>query len=276
MKQKIVPVVSVVVGIIAFLMTSQYLRSRLADIEEERREMYKGAAKIRVMAARQNIPAGTAIKADDLGTIQVFESAVRGHAVSPEQAELLFGRKAKFTIKALEPIFWSDIEGGADTGLGLAPLIKPTMRAISLSIGGASAVSGLVQPNDRVDVLGTFSMPSKTAPGEMEAVTLTVLQDVTVLATGQMLAKQQLYTAGRSRSSGYSTITLEVTPREAELLVFAEQVKGRLTLSLRNPSDTSYESDLPEIDFEHLENKLPELNMYRQNEIRHKRIISGK
>jgi hypothetical protein len=35
----------------------------------------------------------------------------------------------------------------------------------------------------------------------------------------------------------------------------------------------SFEKDLPEIDFKHLESKLPELNLYRQRNIRHKRDL---
>jgi Flp pilus assembly protein CpaB len=157
--------------------------------------------------------------------------------------------------------------------MGLAHLVQSGMRAISLSVGGSSAVSGMVQPNDRVDVLGTFTMASKTVPGEMETVTLTVLQDVTVLATGQRMANQAVARRGIAQASGYSTVTLEVTPREAELLVFAEEVKGRLVLSLRNPADVSFESDLPEIDFEHIEKRLRELNLYRQRNIRHKKNL---
>jgi Flp pilus assembly protein CpaB len=121
--------------------------------------------------------------------------------------------------------------------------------------------------------MGSFSFPSRKNPQQMEWVTLTVLQDVTVLATGQTLGKQVGEGNERSRpSAGYSTITVEVTPREAELLVFVENIRGHLTLSLRNPSDVSFERDLPEINFDMLEKELPELNTFRQQKIRHKGV----
>ena len=66
-------------------------------------------------------------------------------------------------------------------------------------------------------------------------------------------------------------VTFEVTSREAELLVFTETMKGRLTLVLRNPEDMSYEKTIPSVDFQRLEKSLPELNEYRQRTIRHKR-----
>ena len=151
-------------------------------------------------------------------------------------------------------------------------MIKNQLRAISLNISGASGVSGMVRPSDRVDILGTFAFPSKTLPGEMETVTLTVLQDVEILATGQKTSQDMAAARGRSSSSGYSTVTVQVTPREAELLVFAQQLRGSLALSLRNPADNTFETALPSINFDQLEKSLPELNRFRQQEIHHRKV----
>jgi pilus assembly protein CpaB len=267
MKQKIVPVISIIIGLLAGLLTFKYLSDEKEKLEKRRREIEDTAEKVWVTAAKRDIPGGTAIGIDDIIPIEIMRFAVPERVVTKKDYKRLLGRKTLFRITAKTPILWTDIDGGDDHS-GLASIIQRDMRAISLSVGGASAVSSMIQPNDRVDVLGTFSFPSKKIPGEMEMVTLTVLQDVTVLATGQTMAKEMSLRS--SKRTGYSTVTLETTPREAELLVFAQQIKGRLTLSLRNPSDMSYEEDLPIIDFDHLENKLPELNLYRQRHIRHK------
>jgi len=93
-------------------------------------------------------------------------------------------------------------------------------------------------------------------------VTCTILQNVLVLATGSRTAKAR----GQALSGGYSTVTLEVTPREAEMLAFAEQIKGRLVLSLRNRNDTSYEKELPKVDFAKIQGEIEELNLKRQNQ----------
>ena len=275
MNQKIIPIASVVVGLLAFFLTFQHLRGKYKELDELKLKIEQGARKIDVVVARQDIPRGMTIRRTDLAKKSVFEVSVRGHVVHTEDVDKILERKTIFAVKREEPIFWSDIEGGAGGAIGLADMIDGDkhMRAISLSVGGAAAVSGMVQPNDRVDVLGTFIFPAADVPGEMETVTLTVLQDVTILATGQRLAKHALAGGGPSRASGYSTVTLEVTPREAELLVFAEHTKGRLTLSLRHPGDVSYESDLPDINFEHLQKRLKDYNLYRQKDIRHKRNL---
>jgi pilus assembly protein CpaB len=165
---------------------------------------------------------------------------------------------------------WSYVDMPDHGRAGLATMVKPGLRAISIAVSGPSAVSGLVQPNDRVDILGTFTFPSRKKNGDTEAVTLTVLQDVTVLATGPKLGKTGIGSASYGPAGGYSTVSLEVTPREAEMLVFAQHVKGQLLLTLRNEEDVSFEKDLPEVDFDHIEKELPELNLNRQREIRHK------
>lgn len=263
MKQKLVLILSVAAGLIAFFLTSQYL-------ESEKAKLYKGAEKIDVLAAARDLNAGTVIDpSKDLGRLKVFKSAVGDNVCRLDDDMTVQGKKLIFPVKEGEPLMWSFIENADRTRGGLASMIKPGLRAVSISVSGPSSVSGLVQPNDRVDIVGTFTFPSRKAAGDTEAVTLTVLQDVSVLATGSRLGKS-LAGANYSPAGGYSTITLEVTAREAELLVFAQHVKGQLLLTLRNPEDMTYEKELPEVNFQEIEKNLPDLNLKRQRDIRHK------
>lgn len=126
-------------------------------------------------------------------------------------------------------------------------------------------MSGLVQPNDNVDIIGTFTFPSRTNPNQVESVTLTLMQNVSVIATGARVAGQE---SGRNDGqSGYNTVTFAVTPREAELLVFAQQTRGQLYLSLRHPEDRNFEAELPSVNFDYIETVVKELNEKRQEEI---------
>jgi pilus assembly protein CpaB len=123
-----------------------------------------------------------------------------------------------------------------------------------------------------VDILGTFTFPSNKGDPQLDTVTLTILQNVTVLATGKDTARSLTEAAiqtggGARRPSSYSTVTLLVTPKEAEMLVFAMQ-KGRLTLTLRNPSDVSSARDLGNINFNYLEKKVGEFNDARQERLK--------
>ena len=269
MKQKWVLIISIAAGVVAFWLTGNYLQLEKKKILGASRQIY-------VVVAANDLPAGSTLKNTDLAKDLVFQSAVGDSAILPESAREIFGKKLLFNIPRGNPIQWSDVDVPFRGEAGLAEMINPAgMRAISISVDTVSSVSSMIKPNDRVDILGTFTFPSATLAGEVETVTLTVLQDVTVLATGQSIARKIPGPGNRPEraAKGYSTVTFEVTLREAELLVFAQTVKGRLCLALRNPADMSFLTDLPQINFEHLQKKLPELNLIRQRDIRHKKDL---
>jgi len=270
MKQKLILIISVVIGLLAAVLTRSYLAAKDREVLRWKAEFDRKHAKIDVVGVKKDLPSGTVLTKDDIGSIKVFENAYRGHIVRTEDYLSLINRKTVRPLQANAVIFWSDIEGGEPGSRGLAGDIKQRMRAISVNVSGAASVSGMVKPNDHVDVLGTFSFPSKSAQGEMELVTMTVLQDVLVLATGKETAKTELIADPRA-ASAYSMVTLEVTPREAEMLVFAEQIKGRISLALRNPDDVYFEKTLPRVDFQMIQAEIESLNTFRQQQILRKR-----
>lgn len=269
MKQKWILIISVVIGLFAALITRSYMIAKDREYQKKINLFNKNNRKIAVIIVKEDMPSGTVLSSSDLGGMDVIEKSVRGHVVKAEDALLLFGRKTVRALKAGSPVFWSDIAGGQPGRSGLAGDIKQLMRAISINVSGAASVSGMVKPNDHVDVLGTFSFPSKDVEGELELVTMTILQDVLVLATGKETSKSVVLATRRSRSS-YNMVTLEVTPREAEMLVFAEQIKGRLALALRNPDDVYYEKALPRVDFKQIQTEIENLNEFRQKQLLHK------
>jgi pilus assembly protein CpaB len=256
MKNKLVLLIAVMVGIVAFWLSARYL-------DKERDKLYEGAVKIEVIAAARDLPAMTVIQTKDLGKKEVYKSAVGENVFRVEDLQKLKGKRLKYPVKRGAPIMWSQVDMPQDLQTGLAPVIKKRNRAISIAISGAPAVSGLVKPNDHVDILGTFTFPSRTNPQQVESITLTLMQNVTVLATGTTLAGQET----DARQTGYSSVTFEVSPREAEILVFAQQTRGQLYLSLRNPDDIYYEAVLPSVNFDYLESVLKELNEKRQQDI---------
>jgi pilus assembly protein CpaB len=229
MKQKLILIISVVIGLFAAFLTRSYLGAKDREVAKWKAEFDRKNKKIEVIAVKKDLPSGTVLTMNDIGSITVIEASVKGHVVKVEDHLALIGRRTIRPLQESAPVFWSDIEGGEPGLRGLANDIKTRMRAISINVSGAASVSGMVKPNDHVDVLGTFSFPSKKVQGEMELVTMTILQDVLVLATGKETSKTQLL--GDSRGAAYNTVTLEVTPREAEMLVFAEQIKGRIALA---------------------------------------------
>jgi pilus assembly protein CpaB len=266
MKQKFVLIAAIVFGIIAALLSKTWIDKRTREFNAMEERLRASSRKIKVVGAAKALPKGTIISEENIGALSVYEHGVRSHVIEYDDYIRIIGRRLVQSVDSHAPIFWSDIEGGNTGFRGLSADIRSEMRAVSIAVSGASAVSGMIRPNDTVDVLGTFVFSAADDPTASELVTRTVLQNVTVLATGSETAKT-LNPLQRT-AGGYSTVTLEVTPREAEVLVFAQQMKGRLTLTLRNPSDVKFEVELPRVDFQRIEAELRRLNEYRQTRIR--------
>jgi pilus assembly protein CpaB len=260
MKNKLVLVVAMLVGILAFWLSARYLAN-------ERARLYEGAVKIKVIVAKMDIPAMTELKTSDLAMKSVYKSAVGDNVFLPEDFDKIKGKRLKYPLKRGEPVWWTHVDMPREIQSGLAPVIQKERRALSIAISGSAAVSGLIKPNDHVDVLGTFSFPSRTNPNQVEMVTKTILQNVVVLATGSQLARQTTE-SGKKQEAGYSMVTFELRPEEVEYLVFAQQQRGQLYLSLRNPDDISTKDDLPSVNFDYLEATIQETTEARKQDMR--------
>ncbi len=267
MKQQIVLIIAIVAGLLAAILTRTYLASKDSEYTALRQKFLDTHKTMEALCYNKDVPGGTSLQKSDFGVRVVPASGLRGQALTEQQVDEIVGRKLVSGHRKGELVFWSDIEGGNPIGNGLANDIHKKMRAVSINASGSAAVSGMVKPNDHVDVIGTFSFPKTGEDGKIieELVTCTMLQNVLVLATGKDTAK----TAATFNFGGsnYSTVTLEVTPREAEMLVFCEQIKGRLALTLRNRNDTSYETELPQVNFEKIRAEIEDLNQKRQNQL---------
>ena len=268
MKRKIVLVVSLVAGVLAALLTHLSFVAKDAEVKELKDAIlnrYGGT--LEVLCFNRELPSGTVLEKRDLGLKTVPAAGMRGQALELDDLNLILGRKTLLGHRRGDVLFWSDVEGGNPAATGLSADIKKTMRAVSINCSGAASVSAMVRPNDHVDVIGTFDFDDgKSGRRGKDFVTCTILQNVLVLATGSRTAKTRAPDLGAAAASSYSTVTLEVTPREAEMLAFAEQMKGRLVLSLRNRNDTSFEKELPKVDFEKIQGEIEELNLKRQGQ----------
>ncbi len=262
MKRKLVLIVALVAGVLAALLTRFYLSAKEAEVAEVKESIRARYGELWVLCFEHDIPAGTVLERSDFLQRKVPKVGMQGQAITKEGLNDILGRKLLTGHRKGEVAFWADVEGGNPESRGLSADIKRQMRAVSINCSGAASVSSMVRPNDHVDVIGTFDFEGSA--GRKNFVTCTILQNVLVLATGSRTSKSR---AGNALdSSAYSTVTLEVTPREAEMLAFAEQIKGRLVLTLRNRNDTSYEKELPKVDFEKIRSEIEELNLKRQTQ----------
>ena len=263
MRRKIVLIVSILAGLAAAILTRVYFAAKDAEVQDLKDAIKARYGTLEVLCFNKEVPSGTVLAKSDLGLKTVPAVGMRGQALTFDDLNSVLGRKTLLGHRRGDVLFWADVEGGNPAVAGLSADVKRTMRAVSINCSGAASVSSMVRPNDHVDVIGTFDF-DREGGARKNFVTCTILQNVLVLATGSRTAKMRA-PSDAGRSANYSTVTLEVTPREAEMLAFAEQMKGRLVLSLRNRNDMSFEKELPKVDFEKIRSEIEELNLKRQS-----------
>ena len=141
----------------------------------------------------------------------------------------LYGAVVRAGIFAGEPLTAGSLIKPGDRGF-LAAVLRPGYRAVAIAIDARSGVAGLVFPGDRVDVLMSIKVIEKGQKKDEKIVrraSETVLTNVRVLAVDQRVDDQNAV------AKVAKTATMEVTPKQAEMLAVAGQM-GKLSLSLRS------------------------------------------
>jgi pilus assembly protein CpaB len=119
-----------------------------------------------------------------------------------------------------------------DAGGVMSAILPAGMRAIATKIRDETAAGKLILPNDYVDVILIQRKRGRGAGGGEEFVSDTLFRNVRVLAIGQTIEVKE----GNKKSAEGGTATLELTPRQSELLALANAM-GEISLSLRSVAD---------------------------------------
>ncbi len=233
-------ILSIVLGAAAVMMVRSY-------ISGEHKAMRKGLDPVEIIVAKLNIPPNTPIGPDMVAKRAVPSDFVHANSIYPEELKLIVNRELLYPVRQGDPILWMDFKGG-ERYRGFSSMIRDGERALTLQVDNSSTFAGLIQPGDHVDILGTFTANQRYGgkQGSSDKTTLILLQNVVVLATGQL-------TSARSgtliRREKISSLTVLVTPEEGSLLIHAQQV-GTLYNILRNPEDIETLDAIPKITFD--------------------------
>ena len=131
-----------------------------------------------------------------------------------------------YPANAGEPVIWAQLEG--QRAPTFSARLTQGRRAVTVPVDEISSLSGMVEPGDLIDIVVSINKDKRNF-------TFTLLQSVTVLATGTKASQDERDPEGRSRT--FSTITLDTTPEDAKRVIAAREV-GRVTALLRAPNDT--------------------------------------
>lgn len=234
MAKKKLLIAAIIVGALAACLMALYAN----QMRKEKRDLIGDT--VAVVKAARNIPAGTPLTQDLVTTDLVPVKFLPPNPIMQEDLGIYLDSPLAVNVKDGSMILTSDFSV-AEVSRDLSGKVPEEERALSIPVDAISGVSGLLMPGDRVDLLGTFPVSSKEelipdagGGGSVGYVTMTLLQNVTLLAVGQQLSGVGAQQDGRRNN--YSTVTVAVTVDEAELLTIA-QTRGKLMLLLRRRDD---------------------------------------
>ena len=176
-----------------------------------------------VVVAVRPLAVGVTIKPADLRIEKIVPAAFPKGAFS--KMEEVVDRSVISNILVDEPILDPRL-APRGSGVGLAPIIPPGMRAVSIRVNDVSGVAGFVLPGMHVDVLVTGRPASLN-----DTVTTTCLQNMLILSAGTAMQPD-----AKGQAIPAPTVTLLADPSQAEILTLANG-EGRIQLVLRNGSD---------------------------------------
>src|SRR5262249_34312090 len=188
-----------------------------------------------VLVAKGNLPSGTFIKEEDVSWQKWPTDGVNDSYLLQGQADInsVVGAVVRKGIVAGEPITEAKIARPGDRGF-LAAVLSPGMRAIAIVVNEPSSVAGLVFPGDRIDVLLNMQLIAKEVgpSGKKQASDYRPQTSETVLENVRLLATDRNLNDIDGEPKKISTVTIEVTPKQAEMIKVAAAM-GQLSLSLR-------------------------------------------
>jgi pilus assembly protein CpaB len=183
-----------------------------------------------VLVAKGNLPAGTFIRPENLRWQSWPDDALSPTYVvqGKEPLEKYVGAVVRVGLNDGEPISASRVVASGDRSF-LAVVLDSGYRAVTVNLTPSSGLAGLVFPGDRVDLVGTFKIEFEAPKGEQAPkprwISETVLKNVKILAVDQRFDDQNKEVVVAK------TATLEVTPKQAEIIALAEDI-GKFSLSL--------------------------------------------
>lgn len=268
---KIKFLVGVVIVALAVAAGIMLLPTKAVQKEAAAPVVSENKAQVSVARAAANLSPGSFLSARDIEWTAVAQSAAKGAFVQNESQDLS-GALVLKPIKAGDVISPSALLARTDPEF-VAAVLAPGMRAFTIEVDMVTGGAGLLRPGNRVDVI----LAAQTDPQKSRAfasqknfdVARTLLHNLRVIAVDHTIepkgfgADPQSSDPRMVRSSTPAninrkgTVTLEVTPKDVELLTVARS-NGQLSLSLRNSqSGEAVQTGLPEKELTKLAEIIP-------------------
>src|SRR5690349_14778393 len=166
----------------------------------------------RVVVAKDNVAAGAALKATDLATSNVAEGSVAPGSFA--EVNQLVNRVVTMPVIKGQPIL-ENMLAPEGSGKGLTAIVPDGMRAVTLEVNEVSGVAGLLATGCHVDIVTTLAGGGDAS----SMISRTVARNLPIVAVGRRLSEPGKEEGPEAQLA--RTVTLLVTPRQAELIDLA-------------------------------------------------------
>lgn len=213
--------IMLVLGIVIALGTALSLRSRVAGDATT-------VPTSQVLVAATDIPAGSFVRSE----VNLVMADWPKDNISPAmftnattKVSDFNGAVARRAIAKGETITKNTLVRSSEGGF-MSAVLDPGKRAVSIAVDATTGNAGFIFPGDHVDLILTHIFGAGNAPQPQRA-SETFIEDARVLAVDQSLDNPE------NKAVLAKTITLEVSPKQAEEINVAKDL-GKISLSLRS------------------------------------------
>ncbi|MEN3952834.1 Flp pilus assembly protein CpaB [Iodidimonas sp. SYSU 1G8] len=231
--------IALVVGVLLF--TQSWMARNSKTQTDANANMPPPPEMVEVLTATEALVPGTLLKPNhvewtpwpknNLSDAFISKTKDTEEAKVSEAEASIVGGVVRFNLSKGQPLVAGLIVKPGERGF-LAAILEPDKRAMAISVTASSSGAGLILPGDRVDVLLTQTIEIKTEEEDLKRKASEIL-----ISDVRLLALDQKITSDPAAPEVGRTATLEVTPRDAQLLALAEEM-GKLSLVLRSIQTT--------------------------------------
>ncbi len=215
--------VALLLGGAAVFLSNKLLHDYKVKIDTDARAAHQ---MIKIVVAKRDLPRGAPVVMENFAMRDMPVDFVHSSALRPNQFDQYVGQRLAVALKTGEALLDAHLEA---TNTVFSATLPKGQVALTTEVDEVNSISGMLRPSDHIDLMVT-AHPSN---GRGAEVTFPLQSNVEVLATGQVTRKRD----GTNQPRMYTTITMAVTPEDAERIVVAKS-SGKLTAVLRNPDDT--------------------------------------
>ena len=184
---------------------------------------------ITVVVAARDLAQGLLLESDALSVEQISITDVPEDFI-PEPV-LAVGKVLNVALVKGQPVLKSSFAEGS--GLRLAASLPAGMRAVGVSLGGSSSLTGLLYAGCSVDVLATYK-----GSRNKKAVTQVLLERVRVLGIeNQTVVSAENTKANASRKYRRNEMVVLLLDADQARVLQSAAVSAAITLAMRHPLD---------------------------------------